>query len=250
LRTEGAEIRRHIELVHTHELRSRRAEARHDPGDRRGGGIGPGVEQDDRAVAVRQRTLDHGLFHSAAGAIAMPVEASDVPADVPVSELTQLLDELCAVSAAPEWHAEPGARVHTDELPDRALRGANVGPKAAAAEERHARVIEAVAADQVAVSRQGCGEIGVGLRPSSLHEERGSGVELSQRPDQGCRATSSVGPIRMLGIEGEGNPESRDYFSTPLITMPRVKKRWNAMKRITGITSVIRVPAWISSGLR
>ena len=54
----------------------------------------------------------------------------------------------------------------------------------------------------------------------------------------------------MLRVEGEGHPKSGAYFSTPLITMPRVKKRWKTMKRSTGITSVIRVPAWMRAGLR
>ena len=54
--------------------------------------------------------------------------------------------------------------------------------------------------------------------------------------------------IRVLGVEGHRDPEGRSYFSTPVITTPRMKTRWNIRNRITGTIRVISVPAWISPG--
>jgi hypothetical protein len=51
----------------------------------------------------------------------------------------------------------------------------------------------------------------------------------------------------MLGIERERHTELR-YFSTPVMTMPRTKTRWNRMKNKTGRNKVIKVPAWMNAG--
>ena len=45
-------------------------------------------------------------------------------------------------------------------------------------------------------------------------------------------------------------PPSRRHLSTPVTTRPRVKKRWVSRNAMTGMTSVISVPAWISPGSR
>ena len=56
-----------------------------------------------------------------------------------------------------------------------------------------------------------------------------------------------VRSIRMLGVERQGDPRAVGHFSTPVMTMPRMKKRW-AMKKMTiGITIVMSVAAWTSS---
>jgi hypothetical protein len=107
-----------------------------------------------------------------------------------------------------------------------------------------------MAAHQVAVDGEASGKFRIRLGPSSLDEERGRHLQPPKAVDQLPRRLSVTRAIGMLGVEGEGHPESGPYFSTPLMTMPRVKKRWNTMKRSTGITSVIRVPAWMSAGLR
>ena len=75
------------------------------------------------------------------------------------------------------------------------------------------------------------------------------------------RNGSAVG---MLGIERQGDPERavgpararararprRAYFSTPLITIPRVKNRWKTRKIRTGMIIVINVPAWMNAWFR
>lgn len=105
-------------------------------------------------------------------------------------------------------------------------------------------------ADQVTIVHQAARQARMGLGPSPLDEEGRAHLEPMQAGDQGRRALAAARPIRVLGVEGQRNPEARAYFSTPLMTMPRVKKRWKAMKRSTGITSVISVPAWMRAGLR
>lgn len=62
--------------------------------------------------------------------------------------------------------------------------------------------------------------------------------------------------IGMLRVEGQGDSEPcprvdhGGYFSTPLITMPRVKKRWKTRKITIGMIIVNRVPAWMNAWLR
>jgi len=173
----------------------------------------------------------------------MPVQPAGVPADVPIAQLPKPRDQHPALGPAPEWHAKPRPGIDTDETDDRPLGGLNIGPEPTPIEERHAGVVEGMAADQVAIARQLAGEARVGLGPSPLDEERGTDIEPTQARDQGGRALAAAGPIRVLSVERQRDAEARRYFSTPLMTMPRVKKRWNTMKMRTGITSVIRVPA-------
>jgi hypothetical protein len=80
--------------------------------------------------------------------------------------------------------------------------------------------------------------------PAALQEER--------RPDTGRRESIEEwlgiperrGTVRVLGVERQGNPE-RVYFSTPVMTIPLVKTRWKMTNSMTGMSSVIIVPAWI-----
>ena len=59
----------------------------------------------------------------------------------------------------------------------------------------------------------------------------------------------AVRPVRVLGVERERDAErpaaTSAHFSTPLITTPRMNTRWNTRNRMTGMTIVIRVPAWM-----
>ena len=68
-------------------------------------------------------------------------------------------------------------------------------------------------------------------------------LELIEHPR---RVVAMVRSVRMLGVEGQGDARSLAHFSTPVITMPRMKKRWPRKKMIIGITIVISVAAWTS----
>lgn len=106
-----------------------------------------------------------------------------------------------------------------------------------------------VVTDQVPAIGRGRGNLGVGLCPPALDEECGARFGPGQGAQDGERAIAVIRPVRMLGVEGEGDAK-RGYFSTPVPvrTIPRVNQRWKMMKRITGISSVISVPAWINAG--
>ncbi len=84
----------------------------------------------------------------------------------------------------------------------------------------------------------------VRLGPTALDEERGANVDGGERIEQPVGIAVVGRSVGMLGVEREGDPE-RHYFSTPVMTMPRMKIRWNAMKRSTGTINVIIVPAWM-----
>ena len=57
-----------------------------------------------------------------------------------------------------------------------------------------------------------------------------------------------VRAIRVLGVEGQRDPQRIGHFSTPVITMPRMKARWAKKKTTIGMTIVISVAAWMSCG--
>ena len=110
-------------------------------------------------------------------------------------------------------------------------------------------MVVGVVADQVARLRNAARRLRIGLDPAPLQEERGGnrqGIELIQ---DGLRIAPG-GPIRVLGVEGQGDSERACYFSTPVMTMPRVKTRWKTRKISTGMIRVMSVPAWIRAGLR
>ena len=56
----------------------------------------------------------------------------------------------------------------------------------------------------------------------------------------------------MLGVERERDPEGAGagHFSTPVMTMPFTKTRWNTRNRMIGMIIVIRVPAWMKAWFR
>ena len=118
-------------------------------------------------------------------------------------------------------------------------------------QERHAGVVEAVVADQVALVGDARARGRVGLHPAALEEERGRDAALA-RARRGGRSVDAgpVRPVGVLGVERQRDPERRRrrrrpaHFSTPLMTTPRMNTRWKTRNSITGITIVIRVPAW------
>lgn len=104
-----------------------------------------------------------------------------------------------------------------------------------------------MAADEVA-PRNAARQVRVGLHPSALEEERrveSGTLELVEDLDRAARLRGTVG---MLRVEGERDPELGGYFSTPVMTTPRMKTRWKIRKMITGTISVMSVPAWIRPG--
>jgi len=110
-------------------------------------------------------------------------------------------------------------------------------------------VVVGVIADQVPRLRDATRRVRVGLDPAPLEEERGGDRQAIELIQDGLRIALG-GPIRVFGIEGQGDPERACYFSTPVMTMPRVKTRWKMRKIRTGIMRVMSVPAWIRAGLR
>ena len=99
-----------------------------------------------------------------------------------------------------------------------------------------------MAADEV-TPRNAARQVGVGLHPSALEEERrveSGTLELVEDLNGAARLR---GTVRMLRVEGERDPELGAYFSTPVMTTPRMKTRWKIRKMITGTISVMSVPA-------
>jgi hypothetical protein len=110
-------------------------------------------------------------------------------------------------------------------------------------------VVVRVIADQVARLRDAARRLRIGLDPATLQEEGGGNRQAIELIQDGLRIAPG-GPIRVLGVEGQRDPERACYFSTPVMTMPRVKTRWKMRKIRTGIMRVMSVPAWIRAGLR
>ena len=153
--------------------------------------------------------------------------------------------------AAAEREPEPWAGIDTSGGRDGALSRAHIGIKPRVRQQRHAGVVEGVIAHEVSELGQSAGEARVRLDPPALEEERRSDIETVQDLDD-CLVDAGIRrPVGMLGVEGEGNAERRcrsGYFSTPVMTTPLMKNRWNSANRITGRTSVIMVPAWMNAG--
>jgi len=105
-----------------------------------------------------------------------------------------------------------------------------------------------VAADEVALVRHPSREGRKGLRPSALEEERGTHVEPGELVEHPFGVLAVVGPIGVLGVEGQCDARRVGHFSTPVITMPRMNARWARKKTIMGITSVMSVAAWMYCG--
>jgi len=104
------------------------------------------------------------------------------------------------------------------------------------------------------------GELGKRLDPAALEKPGRRHVAVAEHPEDPFRDARRVRPVGMLGVEGQrdaegpalerlGHRSSLPYFSTPVITIPRVKNRWKIRKSTIGMTIVISVPAWMSPGL-
>lgn len=173
-----------------------------------------------------------------------------MPADMPVAELCQPIDKPRIVGPRTKRHAEPWTGVDAGLPYDGTLCTSNVRCEGTPPEHWHAGMVEGVVSDQVAVARHSPGHRGVGLGPAALNEEGRAHVRIGQVADHCGLVVATMRPIRVLGVEGKSDTEAGCYFSTPLMTIPRVKNRWKAMNRSTGTTRVINVPAWMSAGLR
>ena len=110
-------------------------------------------------------------------------------------------------------------------------------------------MVVGVVTHEMAVVVDSTGRRGIGLGPAALDEERRADVGRSERVEQALGVAAVGRPIGMLGIEGQRDPETV-YFSTPVMTIPRVKNRWNMRNRMIGMIIVMIVPAWMYAGLR
>ena len=151
------------------------------------------------------------------------------------------------IGAGTERASEPRVRVNAGLLTDDGLRIGEVLTKALEREERHPRVVVRVAADQVAPGDP-ARQVRVGLHPSALEKEGRVKPETFQLVEDLDGPVRPCGAIRVFGVEGEGDPELAGYFSTPVMTTPRMKTRWKTRNRRTGTISVMSVPAWIRPG--
>jgi hypothetical protein len=108
-------------------------------------------------------------------------------------------------------------------------------------------VIEGVVADEVTRLRDARRRFRKGLDPAALQEERRADLPPVEEIEEALLDARGRRSIWVLGVEREGDPEAV-YFSTPVITMPRTKKRWKIRNMTTGMSIVITVPAWIRFG--
>ena len=124
-------------------------------------------------------------------------------------------------------------------------------------------MVEAVVADEVAVGDDLPGELGSRLDPAAPagNQVDGIGAAREELDDPGGSPPGRCGRDpdarrRRSGRPGTGLQHGRSsvecarYFSTPLITMPRVKNRWKTRKITIGMIIVRRVPAWMKAWLR
>ena len=117
-------------------------------------------------------------------------------------------------------------------------------------------MVMGVIADEVAVRRDPARDLGLGLGPAALDEERRRDALRGETVEDPCRPVRhTVPPVGVLGIERQRDAERHGvrrsrYFSRPVMTMPRVKKRWKTRNAATGMTRVISVPAWMRLGSR
>jgi len=110
-------------------------------------------------------------------------------------------------------------------------------------------VIEAVVADEVTFLRHALSGRRVRLDPAALEEPRRTHLPGREHVEDALRDPRPVLAIGVLGVERQGDARP-GYFSTPLITMPRVKNRWNTRKMRIGMIIVISVPAWMNAWFR
>ena len=196
---------------------------------------------------MRLHARDGAAGHLGGGPSGLPFVELDVPADVAIPERGQAADEPRVIGAGTEREAQPRPWIDAACLTDGSLRLAKVLVESLGRQERHARVVEGMAADQVPVVGHPAHERGEGLGPSALDEEGGAHVEPHELVDDPFGVVAVMRPIRMLRVERQGDARRIGHFSTPVITMPRMKKRC-AMKNTTiGMMIVISVAACTSS---
>jgi len=165
---------------------------------------------------------------------------------VPVSERRQPRLEAAHIGAGAEREAQPGARVDARDLEDDSLGLVDVLGEAGIGQERHARVVEGMVADQVTLCRRAAGEVREGLHPSALEEDGRRRLEPAELVQHPSGMLAMVWTIRVLGVERECDARSVAHFSTPVMTMPRMKNRWARKKTTIGIAIVMSVAAWTS----
>ena len=74
-------------------------------------------------------------------------------------------------------------------------------------QQRHPGVVVRVVADQVSVGGDACRGRGIGLGPPSLDEERRADLLGREKGDELLGHARPGRPVRMLGVEGERDPE-------------------------------------------
>ena len=87
-----------------------------------------------------------------------------------------------------------------------------------------------------------------GLDPSALEEDRGTHAEPGKLVEDPAGVLAMVRAIGVLGVECQGDAVAIAHFSTPVMTMPRMKARCAKKKTTTGITIVMSVAAWMYCG--
>ena len=110
---------------------------------------------------------------------------------------------------------------------------------------RHPPVVVAVTADHVAAVHQCLRHRGNRFDPAALQEERGTCADSGEHLEQPLDP-NRVRAVGVLRIERQRHPHchaEKPYFSTPVMTMPRVNARWKMTNRNTGMSSVIMFPA-------
>ena len=70
-------------------------------------------------------------------------------------------------------------------------------------------MIVAVVADEVAVRGDPPGELGLGLGPAALEEERRGDLARGEDVEEPLGDAGPVRPVGMLGVERQGDPERR-----------------------------------------
>jgi hypothetical protein len=148
------------------------------------------------------------------------------------------------VGAVPEWQPEPRPRVDAQRVADHPFGVPDVRLETLRREQRHPGVIEGVTSDEVRAAGHSARGLGVRLHPAALDEERGPDLVALQAIEQSLLDARVTRAVRMLGVECQGDSQAR-YFSTPVMTMPRMNTRWKAMNRRTGTSRVMIVPAWM-----
>jgi hypothetical protein len=161
------------------------------------------MQQHDRSVASIPYAVTDTSFEFVDGQAAPPVLRVHVPPDVAIAGSAQTPEHSCVRGAVSEWAAEPWPRIHSGELPDHRFRAVDVVAEPVVGQERHPRVIEAVAADEVATRDDSACQLGLRLDPAALQEERRAHARcfhyLQQRP-----GPVMVRPVGVLRVERQG----------------------------------------------